>query len=100
MFMIYLYCIGSSAGYCKFGYSRDPAGRLRELQTGSPDALSLVHSIAIPESEHLREHFHARSLEKQLHREFAHLRVRGEWFNCTAVQGARFLQWFEIHYLQ
>lgn len=97
--MIYLYCIADDSGLCKFGYSRDPSGRLRELQTGNPNPLFLVESVCLPESEGLRESFAARQLEQQLHRDFAHLRVRGEWFRCSPEQGARFLQWFEIHYL-
>lgn len=97
--MIYLYCIADDSGLCKFGYSRDPSGRLRELQTGNPNPLSLILSVGLPESETLRRSFAARQLEQQLHRDFAHLRVRGEWFRCSPEQGARFLQWFEIHYL-
>lgn len=90
---MYLYCISTDQGLCKFGYSQDPQGRLRSLQTGSADPLFLVETVAVPEAGS------ARHFERSLHAEFSHLRVRGEWFRCTAEQGARFLQWFEIHYL-
>lgn len=90
--MSYLYCIATDQGLCKFGFSKDPAGRLRGLQTGSSDELFLVESVGVGESD-------VREMERILHREFAHRRVRGEWFRCTPEEGARFLQWFEIHYL-
>lgn len=66
--------------------------RLRALQTGSAEHLHLIESIAVPEDR-------VRELERILHAEFAHLRVRGEWFRCSGEEGAQFLSWFEIHYI-
>jgi hypothetical protein len=40
-----------------------------------------------------------REMERLLHREFAHLRCRGEWFAISPEDGVAFLQWFSIHYL-
>ena len=91
--MSQLYCISNDQGLCKFGYSKDPVGRLRALQTGSADPLFLVETVAVPVEGS------ARQFERSLHSEFAHRRVRGEWFRCSAEEGARFLQWFEIRYL-
>ena len=89
---MYLYCIGNSQGQCKFGFSREPHRRLRSLQTGSSDELFLIETVVVPEDR-------VREYERLLHSEFAHLRVRGEWFNITAQEGAQYLTWFEIHYL-
>lgn len=89
---MYLYCIANSSGECKFGFSGEPLKRLRALQTGSSEALHLIESIAVPEDR-------VREYERILHSEFAHLRVRGEWFRCSGEEGAAYLNWFEIHYI-
>ena len=89
---MYLYCI-SDGVLCKFGYSEDPSRRLRSLQTGSSSVLSLVHTIVVDcDLDIVR-------LERTLHKEFAHHRVRGEWFRCTSEEGVRWLTWFEMRYL-
>ena len=88
---MYLYCI-SDGVLCKFGYSVDPQRRLRSLQTGSSSQLELVHSIVVLEDQ-------GRLLEQQFHREYAHRRVRGEWFRCTVEEAVVWMTWFEIHYV-
>lgn len=89
---MFLYCIANSQGLCKFGFSGDPHRRLRALQTGSSDTLVLLETVAVDDQS-------VRSLERLLHQEFGHLRVRGEWFDCTPEQGVNYLRWFAIHYL-
>lgn len=59
----------SHGGPVKIGYSVDPGGRLRELQSGSPYWLVLRHSI---EGDRTREN--------ELHRQFKEHRLGGEWF--------------------
>lgn len=54
-------------GLVKIGRSTDVDARLRTLQTGSPEPLKLLGSIA-------------GDSELNLHRKFDHLRVGGEWF--------------------
>jgi len=88
---MYLYCI-SDGELCKFGFSAEPLKRLRALQTGSSSVLELVHTISVDVDR-------VRLLERELHREFANLRVRGEWFRCSAAEGCDYLTWFEIHYI-
>jgi Meiotically up-regulated gene 113 len=56
-------------GPVKIGRAARPAGRLRELQTGSPFPLHLLGTI--PGGGHL---------ERDLHARFNWLRIRGEWF--------------------
>ena len=89
---MYLYCIANSSGECKFGFSGEPLKRLRALQTGSSETLHLIETVCVPEDR-------VREFERILHKEFAHLRVRGEWFRCTGEEGAAYLTWFGIHYL-
>ena len=89
---MYLYCI-SDGSLCKFGYSVDPHRRLRSLQTGSSSQLELVHSVLV-EGDVCVVH-----LERSLHGEYAHKRVRGEWFRCSREEGQLWLTWFEIRYL-
>ena len=90
--MSYLYCIGSSNGMIKYGYSKDPASRLRSLQTGSSDELVLLESVCVGDRD-------VRACERELHREFAVYRTRGEWFCLEPTQAVDLLRWFSIRYL-
>ena len=73
--MIYFISTGK---HLKIGYSVDPKGRLRELQTGNPLKLSI--RATMPGSF---------QTETGLHELFAHLRCAGEWFKYTEE-----LKWF------
>jgi hypothetical protein len=54
----------------KIGWAKDPARRLRTLQTGHPDELRLL--AVIPATYHL---------EHDLHRQLRSYGVGGEWFH-------------------
>jgi len=71
---VYFIQAGGPKGCIKIGHSRYPASRLRELQTGCPDALTLLGSVRGPVE-----------LEKALHLYFSDERVRsdGEWFRSS-----------------
>lgn len=56
----------------KVGYARHPASRLETLQTGSP--VELYIWATVPGDI---------ALEKELHKQFAHLRSHGEWFRLS-----------------
>lgn len=71
-----VYFIEDSIERIKIGFSTDPERRLGELQTGSSNRLRLIGSI--PGGQHL---------ESKLHSDFAHLRLKDEWFHAT--QGLR-----------
>lgn len=89
---MYLYCISDGKGRCKFGYSVDPLGRLRSLQTGNSSVLELVHSISV-------DCLCIRDLERELHREIGlHRKLKGEWFLIDSVTAKNLLLWFEIRY--
>src|SRR5437867_3819981 len=58
----HLYVIqAADTGFMKVGFARDPDGRLRTLQTGSPHLLTLVHV------EHGEDELEAPSLERRVH---------------------------------
>lgn len=66
----YVYFVqGESGGAIKIGHSLDPQGRLKGLQTGYPDTLTLL--LLIPGGE---------DVERAYHRKFAAFSLRGEWF--------------------
>lgn len=69
----YVYVIGNETGSClKIGISRDPTKRIRELQTGSGVALSVLFQQSTK---------HAFKVERRVHRTLAEHRERGEWFS-------------------
>lgn len=88
---MYIYCISDGKELCKFGFSNNPETRLKSLQTGNPNKLTIVESIFVETD--------VSKLEKKLHREYAMRRVHGEWFNATPSEGKDMLRWFEIHYI-
>lgn len=69
---VMVYFVSTTAGMVKIGSAVDVLARLGELQVGSPVTLALLGVI---DGGRLRE--------KQIHKQFAHLRVRGEWFRGT-----------------
>lgn len=56
----------------KIGIAKDPARRLKELQTGQPMTLHLLWSVV-------------GDYERDLHVHFDAYRVRGEWFDLTPL---------------
>lgn len=60
-------------GAIKIGWAKDVSKRLRILQTGSAEELSLIGAIP-----------GGKRLERQIHERFAADRLTGEWFKPTA----------------
>jgi hypothetical protein len=60
---------GEYGGAIKIGYSKDPARRLTDLQTGYPDTLKIL--LLIPGDN---------KMEYALHKELEGSRLKGEWF--------------------
>ena len=94
----YIYMIVDEQNCLKVGISKDPARRLKHLQTGHPTTLTLFHS---EEFECTRNHL--LKVEKLLHREIGlyFKRLRGEWFNATPDQlqdVKNTIGWFRIRY--
>ncbi len=61
-------------GPIKIGLTDDPTGRLLSLSTAHPEPLRFL--ALIPEADSQRE--------RELHKRFAHLRLRGEWFRAES----------------
>jgi len=68
-----LYFIQNESGLIKIGLSENPEARLKALQQGTVDTLTLLKAVP-PSPTRLTEH--------QVHKRFKHLRVRDdrEWF--------------------
>jgi hypothetical protein len=58
--------------YIKIGVSAHPANRVLNLTTCVPEPLTVIGVIT-----------GERNREQAIHRRFAHLRLRGEWFRAT-----------------
>lgn len=80
-----MYIIGkaNSASPIKIGISANPEKRLKQLQTGSPDRLVLVHTV----------YAHTKGLasdwEANAHDVFTDRCIAGEWFNIQAEEVIR-----------
>jgi len=70
---MFIYVIGTNDKQ-KIGYSGDVEQRLRTLQTGNPENLKIHHTIEVPNKK-------ARLVENKIHKEYAYLRIKGEWFS-------------------
>lgn len=66
----YVYLLKCGNHY-KIGQSKKPRTRLKQLRTGSPHPIEVVHTLRTP---------HFRQVEQMLHRRFASKRGEGEWF--------------------
>jgi predicted GIY-YIG superfamily endonuclease len=66
----------SMSNSIKIGISKDPAKRLKQLQTGHPHRLKLLHTLC-------EEKYTAKQAEALLHKRFWGYRTKssGEWFN-------------------
>ncbi len=68
-----VYFILDKARKCiKIGFSKNPEKRLKSLQTGSGSKLSLLKTVS-----------GTYSLESKYKRQFASLKIQGEWYKAT-----------------
>ncbi len=86
-----IYIIGTETCQ-KIGYTKDVHKRLRQLQTGNAETLKLHYHIDVPEAR-------VKLLEKKIHKELAHKRISGEWFNITPDYGKQILDFTIIRWL-
>tara|TARA_R110002073_G_scaffold49025_2_gene131419 strand:+ start:584 stop:826 length:243 start_codon:yes stop_codon:yes gene_type:complete len=66
--------------YRKIGVSNNPEKRLKAVQTGNPNVVSL---------EHYEERDNPHLVEKYLHSRFQSNRVEGEWFKDLTLNEIR-----------
>ena len=88
---MYIYVIGPVTGPQKIGISKDVNVRLKNLQTGNPEKLYIHHMEEINPKR-------VRILEKKIHRDLNHLKLKGEWFNITTDEAIQFVIFFKIRY--
>lgn len=89
---MYLYVIEDSSNLrVKLGYSNDPESRVSQLQTGNSSNLSLVYKAWVGDR--------CAVLERKLHKEFAHHRVKGEWYNMPSLRAKNYVDYIIIRYL-
>jgi hypothetical protein len=77
----FVYLIGMDDRFYKIGVSGRPRVRMKQMQTGMPYELSLVH--AFPAAN-------VRDAERALHTRYDHRRVRGEWFALSPAEVEEF----------
>lgn len=75
-----IYIIGAKGSYCKIGVTSGKCvkARLRALQTAHWETLELIYISPMFDN--------AYEVEKMLHEEFKQYKIRGEWFNLSAIQ--------------
>ena len=70
--MISVYFIRAVSGPVKIGKSKNVGGRFANLQSASPEPLTLIRTIA-------------GGNEAAFHSRFAEYRLHGEWFDCVGA---------------
>lgn len=78
--MSFLYVIAAKKeGPVKLGLSQDPQRRVRQLQTGSAELLTIHHTEEVSDAR-------VKIAEGALHRMLGHKRLKGEWFNMSVEE--------------
>jgi len=79
----YVYLIkDNDNGFYKIGIARDPQKRLKELQTGNPNQLTIIETF-------LSEY--SNKVEKNLHRKYSYTKKEGEWFDLSIKEEVSFI---------
>lgn len=89
---MYVYVIGPNEGAQKIGFTKNLETRLRAIQTGHPSKLYIHHYVEVTDKQHLL-------LEKKVHRELNHKKLKGEWFDLTKTEAVELLTFFGMEYI-
>jgi len=87
----YIYIISSKNSPVKIGITHDCEERLRNLQTGHSEKLTIQHRELVDKKK-------ARLLEQILHRQLNYKRTHGEWFDISIEDAIKQLQWCIIRF--
>lgn len=90
---MFLYVIGTDGDLQKIGFSKNVEKRLKSLQTGNPQKLTIHHKEPVPEDR-------VRLLERKLHQELNYLRSNGEWFHMNSKDAVQLVQFAVITWLE
>ena len=88
---MYIYIIGSDKSPYKIGFSKTPQDRLKSLQTGNFNKLNIYYTEEISESK-------VKFIEKQIHNNLRHRRVKGEWFNINLEEAILEVKYCRMKY--
>lgn len=88
--MSFIYIISSNTAI-KIGFSKNPERRLVQLQTGHQDKLTLAHKEPVLENQE-------KYLEKIIHKNINHLRIKGEWFILNVEDAIKEIIFAKIRY--
>jgi|HigsolmetaGSP12D_1036236.scaffolds.fasta_scaffold01876_5 T5orf172 domain. len=90
----YIYVIASrEEGPVKIGYSDDPSRRLKQLQTGHPETLRIFYQEEIGYGRRK-----ASLLERIIHKQNVHKRLKGEWYDLTVENAILEVQYAIIRF--
>lgn len=88
----FIYVIGpKNTNIVKIGFSRSPIKRLKSLQTGHPNPLTLYYQKEIKADK-------AKLFEGLIHKTIKHLRINGEWFLLTPEEATMEVDFAFIRY--
>lgn len=79
----YIYIIGNDKGYIKVGVSNNPKRRVKQLQTGNAQKLTLIFT-----EEFECERHHLLNIEKAIHKQLKQMaeHCEGEWFYIDQIK--------------
>jgi len=63
----------------KIGKAKDPSKRIKTLQTGSAEKLTIIHLVKC------RSEMHSRAIESELHARLKRFKKTGEWYKADAL---------------
>jgi len=78
-----VYLIRGNNGKYKIGIAKNPTQRIKNLQTGNSDRLTIIETY---QSEN------ASKIETTLHNHFRHVRNHGEWFDLSISEEVSFIE--------
>lgn len=82
----FLYAISSNNQKpVKLGISKNPLKRVKQLQTGHSEKLSLYHTEKVPADK-------VRLYENILHKDLSLKRKQGEWFDVTVEEAISYIK--------
>lgn len=84
---VYLIAEEFDGGAVKIGISNNVEARIRDLQVGNPNDLTLYAAIGV------KTRLVAQYLEKELHKHFGERHLRGEWFEGSCAEEVLALDW-------
>ena len=87
----WIYVVGTNTKPYKIGLSTRPKSRLKDIQTGHPEKLSIHYLHEINKDE-------VTLIEKMIHKNINYKRTHGEWFNVELEEAIQEIKYAVIRY--